>query len=215
MDRFIAFKLTIAAAAAAIPISAAAQTSPPAPPPQILAPAALEKDSAKATRPPSRRPRAISSEAAAALAAAAPKYTPPPPQPPPKPVEEQPDLREIDKPRNEIVRLPDFVVREKKPTVFSERTISTDKGLRDIAMRRYISDVDRALNLVSLPFFGALAEERALAMYIEDERLRNMSELRDAAENASKVDSAAGAYIRRESDMTYLRSRDFGWSSTK
>jgi hypothetical protein len=50
-------------------------------------------------------------------------------------------------------------------------------------------------------------------MYAEDERLRNMSDLRDAATNAAKSDAAAGDYIRRESNKTFLRSSDFGWSS--
>lgn len=162
----------------------------------------------------SRRSRPISSEAAAALANAIPKYTPPPPPPPPKPPEEeQVDLRDVDKPKNTIVRLPKYIVQEKKPPVFRERDINTAKGLTDIAMRRYISDADRALNRWTLPLFGSSKESRALAMYAEDERLRNMADLRDAASNAAKSDSTAGEYIRRESQKTFLRSSDFGWSS--
>ena len=48
----------------------------------------------------------------------------------------------------------------------------TEKGLTDIAMRRYISDVDRALNRWTLPLFGSSKEARALAMYAEDEGVR-------------------------------------------
>ena len=107
-------------------------------------------------------------------------------------------------------RLPKFMVRESKPAVFTERAINTEQGLTDIAMKRYISDVDRALNLASLPFIGRLSEARALALYSEDERLKNMSDLRDAGINAGKVDSAAGAYILKESQNTYLRTGDFG-----
>ena len=151
-----------------------------------------------------------------ALAAATPKFTPAPPKPAPKPTpeEEQPDLRDIDKPKNTIVRLDPFLVRESKPPVFSERAINTQKGLTDIAMKRYISDVDRALNLASLPFIGRLSEARALALYSEDERLKNMSDLRDAGNNAGKVDSAAGAYILKESQSTYMRTGDFGWGGS-
>ncbi|MCF7689921.1 MAG: hypothetical protein K9N01_16640, partial [Cephaloticoccus sp.] len=52
-----------------------------------------------------KRHRAVSSGVAAALAAGRPKYDPP------KPVEKKPeedgvDMREIDKPRNQIIRLP-------------------------------------------------------------------------------------------------------------
>jgi hypothetical protein len=150
---------------------------------------------------------------AAALAAAAPKYTPPPPKPPPKPESELVDMREIDKPKNTIVRLPKYIVQEPKPPVFTERSIHTEKGLTDIAMRRYISDADRALNRWSLPLFGTSKEARAMAMYAEDERLRNMASLEETAIAASKSDAAAGTYIRKEAQKTFLRSSDFGWSS--
>ncbi|MSU49830.1 MAG: hypothetical protein EXS37_12225 [Opitutus sp.] len=163
---------------------------------------------------PPRRNRAISAEAAAALAAVVPKFTPTPPKPEPKPEAEQIDLRDVDKPKNTIVRLPKYIVQEQKPAVFSERTIHTAKGLTDIAMRRYISDADRALNRFTLPLFGISKEARALAMYAEDERLKNMSDLNDAGIDARKTDPAAGSYILKESQKTYLRSRDFGWSNS-
>ena len=191
----------------AAPASPAAASSP------VLAPTATAP-----AAPSSRRTRAISGDAAAALAAFAPKYEPPPPPPPPKPVEAKPeeepsDLREVDKPRNSIVRLPKYIVQEKKPPIFRERDINTKKGLTEIAMRRYISEADRALNRWTIPFLGISKESRALAMYAEDERLRNMDDLRDAANNAAKSDRSAGEYIRRESQETYLRSSDFGWSN--
>jgi hypothetical protein len=50
-------------------------------------------------------------------------------------------------------------------------------------------------------------------MYAEDERLRNMSELENTASAISKGDAAAGEYIRKESQKTFMRSADFGWSS--
>src|SRR4051812_22493734 len=166
----------------------------------ILAPA-TEK-----APPPSgpKRTRPISSEAAAALAAASPKYTPAPPKPEPKPESEQVDMRDVDKPKNGIVRLPKYIVQEAKPPVFRERDINTQKGLTDIAMRRYISDADRALNRFTLPLFGSSMQARALAMYAEDERLKNMSDLNDAAAAASKSDAAAGTYIKREAQKTYM-----------
>lgn len=157
----------------------------------------------------------MSPEVAAALAAASPKYTPPPPKPEPKPESELPDMREIDKPKNQIIRLSPVIVREPKPVIFSERTIHTEKGLTDIAMRRYISDVDRALNRFTLPLFGSSKESRAMAMYREDERLRNMSELEATATAVSAADAAGGTYIRRETEKTFMRSNDFGWNNGK
>jgi hypothetical protein len=189
---------------------ASAQTPVESPTSPVLAPNQGER-----APPPSapKRARAVSPEVAAALATAAPKYTPPPPKPEPRPEEELPDLRDVDKPKNTIIRLPKVIVQEPRPAVFTERAIHTEKGLTDIAMRRYISDVDRALNRFTLPLFGTSKEARAMAMYAEDERLRNMSELEATAAAVSQGDAAAGAYIRRESEKTFMRSSDFGWSS--
>ena len=206
-----ALRLSLAAALAGLGLAgdAAAQTPPPAAASPILAPRTDERPASSTPR----RTRAISGEAAAALAAAAPKYTPPPPPPPPPPEEEQVDLRDVDKPKNTIVRLPKYIVQEKKPPVFRERDIYTQKGLAEIAMRRYSTEADRALNRWTLPIIGMSKEARALAMYAEDERLRNMSDLREAGLNAARTDPTAGDFILRESRKTYLRSSDFGWSS--
>ncbi len=163
--------------------------------------------------PTSPRRRAISPEVAAQLSAVTPKYAPPPPKPAPTPEEEQVDLREVDKPKNGIIRLPKYIVVEPKSPVLTERAVNTSKGLTDIAVRRYISETDRALNRFTLPLFGTSTEARALAMYAEDERLKNLSDLNDAAKTVSKSDPAAGEYVRREAQKTYLRSSDFGWQS--
>jgi hypothetical protein len=215
LSQFVASTLGIAAlmplASGQSSATPAAAGAPAASSP-VLAPTQAEKAPPPAQAAPKRQ-RVISSEVAAALAAATPKYTPPPPKPEPQPEREPIDLRDIDKPKNTIIRLPAVVVQEAKPPVFSERAIHTEKGLTDIAMRRYISDVDRAMNRWTLPLFGTSAEARAMAMYAEDERLRNMAELHDAAIDASRTDPAAGDYIRREATRTYLRSSDFGWSS--
>lgn len=213
MDRTLIFKLlAVATGASFLALPGFAQSSAaPAPAAKsngspVFAPKSEEKDEASAPRR-----RAVSSSVAAALAAASPKYEPPPPKPEPKPEEELPDMREIDKPKNRIIRLPKYIVQEDKPPVFTERAITTDKGLADIAVRRFISDMDHALNRFTLPLFGTSKEARALAMYAEEERLQNMAYLRDAADTASKSDPAAGAYIRREAEETFMRTSDFGW----
>lgn len=199
--------LTAAAVLSAAGLPAFAQQAPASTSSPIFAP----KDESRPANSAPKRTRAISPEVSAALRAAVPKYTPPP-KPEPKPENEQVDMRDIDKPKNQIIRLPKYIVQEQKPVVFSERAITTDKGLADIAVRRYISDVDRALNRFTLPLFGTSAEARALAMYAEDERLKNMSDLRDAAVDAARTDPAAGAYILRETRQTYMHTSDFGWN---
>ncbi|MEX2045472.1 MAG: hypothetical protein WD941_08980 [Opitutus sp.] len=176
----------------------------------VLQPSAGQSQPVRKDAAP-KRPRAISPEVAAQLAANAPKYAPPRALPTPTPIEEQPDMRDIDKPRNTIIRLPSYIVREPKPAVLSERAVHTDKGLADIAVRRYISDFDRAMNRITLPLFGLSTEARAMAMYEEDERLTNMSELNENVRMISATDQAAGTYIKREVDKTYMRTGDFGW----
>jgi len=143
-----------------------------------------------------------------------PKYNPQPKAAEPKPEEELADLRDTDKPKNQIIRLPQVMVREPRNPVLRERDVNTKEGLTALAERRYISDSDRALNRITVPLFGTSSETRAMAMYAEDERLKNMADLNDAAGLVSASDKAAGAYIKREAQKTYLRSADFGWKSS-
>lgn len=212
MARFTHTRLMCVALGVAVSLPTTFAQAPVQP---ATSPVLAPNDAEKAAPPPApaRRTRSISPGVAAALAAASPKYTPPPPKAEPKPEEELVDMREIDKPKNRIVRLPEYVVREPKPPVFTERSIHTEKGLTDIAMRRYISDVDRALNRFTLPLFGSSKEARALAMYAEEERLRNMADLNATAAAVSEADAAGGTYIRRETEKTFMRTSDFGWNS--
>ena len=213
MARFVHLKfLTAAFGVAALAWPVHAQTAPAPAPGTSSSPILMPGAGEKAPAPAAPKRRAISPEVSAALAAAAPKYTPPPPKPEPKPESEQVDMRDIDKPKNTIVRLPKYIVQEQKPVVFSERAIYTDKGLADIAVRRYISEVDRVLNGLPIPFVGSSIQARAMAMYAEDERLKNMADLRANAADAAKADPAAGAYILRETQQTYMRTSDFGWN---
>lgn len=165
------------------------------------------------------RPRAISSELAAQLSASMPKYQPPPPTPPPKAEEDLPDLREIDKPKNTIVRLPKVVVQGQRPPVFTERNINTKQGLAQIAMRRYLSETDRVLNSFTIPLFSPLStaggtsnENRALGMYAEDERLKNMADIADNTNMVMKSGPAAGAQVKSAAQNTFMRWTDFGWN---
>ncbi|MDP3166647.1 MAG: hypothetical protein Q8N06_14505 [Hydrogenophaga sp.] len=217
--------------AVSLPSALFAQAAPPAPSSPVLAPQPTSAD----TPPPApKRNRAISGDVANMLAQTMPKFTPPPPAPTAaelaqkKAAEEAAaeaaaaDLRDNDKPKNSIVRLPNYVVQEKRPPIFTEREIHTKKGLRDVAMRRYISDADRALNRFTLPLFGgggwspgsgagSAAEQRALAMYAEDERLRNMADLADNANMIMRSDATAGAAAKDAVQKTYMRSTQFGY----
>ncbi len=150
--------------------------------------------------------RPISDSLASALAASMPKYNPPPK---PKPEDADVDLRDVDKPRNGIIRLPRYVVHEKKPPVFRERDIYTGGGLADLAKSRYLTPTYRLLNNVYIPFFSSSPEQRAMAMYAEDERLNNISDLTDSAKDVGRADPEAARYLKRVTDETYMRSSGF------
>ena len=78
--------------------------------------------------------QAVSRNTAAKLAAAAPKYIPPAPEAPPP--ETAPVARMPDRPRNQIVRLPNFIVEEPKYHVPSPLQVLTHKGRVELAFQR-------------------------------------------------------------------------------
>ncbi len=191
-------------------LSVRAQLAPASTLPETAATSSGQRSGARAKAP---APRVISSDVAAQLAASRPKFSPVAPPPPPKPESELPDMREVDKPKNTIVRLPKFVVQEQRPPVFRERDIYTKKGLESLAMRRYFTETDRVLNRFRLPLFSVVSnEERAMAMYEEDERLKNMSDIADNTNMVMKSNAAAGTKMKADAQQTFMRWQDFGWN---
>lgn len=212
--------LSAAAVAFAIPGLRSAPTAPTPPLAGATQPvAAAEATPAATPAAPdaktdatSAEPRRYRSTLAASLADSMPKYDPPKPVVKKDDDEEDVDLRDVDKPKNRIVRLPKYTVQGNRPPIFRERDINTTKGLASIAMRRYLSDADRALNKFQLPLFGISNEARALAMYQEDERLKNMAALDDAARTAGKADPKEAAEIKRMNQDANMRWSDFGYA---
>lgn len=128
----------------------------------------------------SERTRAVSDGLAAALADTMPKYNPPDPE-----AEKARKAREelfATEPKNGIVRLPTVVVEGERPPIFSEREVNTDKGLEQIAVKRYFGDAAQALNTVAIPLFGKSNEAVAMQMWEEDERLRQISDYNERAD---------------------------------
>ncbi len=154
------------------------------------------------------RRRIVSPGVAAALAAGMPKYDPPKPVEK-KPVSEEVDMRDIDKPRNQIIRLPAYIVREAKPPVFRERDIYSTKGLGELAKNRYLSETAQALNRYTIPLFGIGAEAYALMRYKEDERLKNIADLNESADDIDLVDPENAREIRQATRDTYLRGFNY------
>ena len=146
------------------------------------------------------RSRAISSTMAAQLAAAAPKFDPAAAA---KPAEPAPDLRETDRPRNTIVRLPRYVVQEEKPPVFKERELLTPKARIKLAMAKH-----PGLHFGSFWIFSN--EGIALAMLAEEERLEQKREFEDLAAMTRFSDPATHATVKREVERAFMREPDFG-----
>jgi hypothetical protein len=147
------------------------------------------------------RPRVISPATAAQLAAAAPKYESIVPS---KPTEPLPDLREIDKPRNTIIRLPPYLVPEgKPPPVLKERELLTPPARRELALKKF-----PGLRFGSFWIFSndGIAE----AMLREEERLEQKREFEDLASLMRYTDPAKHDAVKKEVDRAFLRPADFG-----
>jgi hypothetical protein len=139
------------------------------------------------------------------LSASMPQYAPPPPAPPPKPevTEDSPDLRDVDKPKNRIIRLPKYTVHAEKPPIFREQDIYSADGIARLALLRY-----GGLSVVPLSDMNAGV---ATEMYRENQRLNNMSMLEDtAASMQSGGDKDEAKMIREASQSTYQQSLDWG-----
>ncbi|HTZ19457.1 MAG TPA: hypothetical protein VMC06_01135 [Opitutaceae bacterium] len=197
-----------------------AEDVPPAAPAPPVTPAAIGKP----TAPPASTASASGKAGATAITSGLPRYNPPP-KPAPKKTsadvegedEAEPEDRPLapDQPRNKIIRLPRYIVEGDRPPVFRERDIYTKQALAAIAMRRYLSGLDRSLlSRYTLPLFGTSPESRAMAMYEEDARLQNISDLKKSAANARLAgDKADSDYILRETNSTFLRSGGMDWNS--
>ncbi len=117
-----------------------------------------------------------------------------------------------DRPRNTIVRLPKYVVQGDRPPVFKEKEILTHKGLADVAVKRYLSQVGQTLNLVHLPgILGGMSNgDLALQKYREDERLRNVQDLNEQSELFRAAGDIKGAdEIKADTQSTYMRRSEF------
>lgn len=111
---------------------------------------------------------------------------------------ELPDLREVDRPRNTIFRLQQYVVQEEKPltSTLKERELLTPSGRLQLGLKRY-----PGLRLGSLPFLSN--DGWALAMLEEDFRLERKAEmeqlttvLTSPTDHAKAKDEVQKAFMR-------------------
>lgn len=154
--------------------------------------------------------RTSSRETAAALAGI--KFEAPPE---PKKEEEKPDndvdLRDVDKPRNGIVRLPKYTVQGERPPVFTEREINTKKGMADLAVKRYLSTVGQGLNKFHLPsIMGGLSnDDIAMQMYRDNERIQNNRDMNEKLSLFRDAGAKDADSMQKDSTSTYRPTGQF------
>jgi hypothetical protein len=114
------------------------------------------------------------------------------------------DRRDVDKPRNEIIRLPKYMVEGVRPPVFSERNLYTTKDFSKVMVNRYLGK--NALNNYQL---GKTGEVYAAQMYWDDERLKNMVEGdRQISLYRAAGDDGKAAKVEQENKSMFLRTND-------
>jgi len=158
--------------------------------------------------PQVKKQRIISGDLSKALSAGI-KYNPPPP---PKPEAELVDMREVDKPRNEIIRLPKYIVEAKRPPVFNEHNLYSKEMLRRLAYQRYISTFGRnVLNKYRLPIIGGGIDAYVMMQYEAEERKNNLTEMADKVSMYRVTgDNAEADKLKEDTQDTLMRRTEFG-----
>jgi hypothetical protein len=158
---------------------------------------------AESTQAQKKRNRAISGETSSLLSAGY-KYSPPKPVEPAIDEDELVDQRDLDKPRNEIIRLPKYMVEGVRPPVFAEKNLYTKQDFSTLVIQRYLGK--NGLNKYQL---GKTGEAYAMQMYWDDERLKNMVE-GDKQVSLYRVggDEAKAAKVEEENRSMFLRTND-------
>jgi len=197
-----ALKSILALMVTASVVAAQSAATPPA--------ATAPSDNAQAAAPvptPTPAPeytyRSVSPGVAQALSLDRPKYNPPTPTP--AVVDLPEDMRTIEKPKNDIPRLPSYIVRDSRPPVFRNRDLYTKDGLVSLSYKLHPG--------LEIGNFAGLNDNAAYAIFLDDERLANIADLTDTARSiAAGGDKAEGEYILQATQDTYLRpDAGFNW----
>jgi hypothetical protein len=209
---FLAFM--IAAATAGAQETSAPSTPVVTAPPATPAGAPGNRDAATIVLSPAREvpvppPAAdadnqtVSPRTANALASDIPKYRLPTPTPV---VAQNEDLRDVDKPKNQIPRLPQYVVHESRPAVFRNRDLYTQEGLVSLSYKYH----------PGLGFGNLLGlnDRPAYEMYLDDVRQADIADFTDTAHALARGGDAAGSsYILQQTQDTFMRpADDWTWS---
>ena len=149
----------------------------------ILAAWARAETSAK----PEHSEAAPTPKLSAAITSVLPKYNPPKKRPPG--VTDEPDVNATtDKPRNGIVRLPRYVVREQKVPDFTPMELLTPKGKLELALSRHPG-------LKFVPF-AWLNNAIALEMLAEEQQYARRKQLEELGDDERSFDVLAHDALR-------------------
>ncbi len=143
----------------------------------------------------------VSNETSALVIGGLPKYSPPKPEVKEKTLaEEFPDLRDVDKPQNKIIRLPKYMVKASRSPVLTDKAIMSEAQKIALTYRKYAGLGISPLN-----------DEVAKQFYREDLRLQNIADLNElAGAMKSGGDASESEYIKRQSNETYMRGNEWG-----
>jgi hypothetical protein len=162
--------------------------------------AAVSPTPAPAAGAPSDRPRLLSNETAAKISTNGPKYNPPPPAP--VDAEELPDLRDIDRPRNQIIRLPKVMVQEPKAPRIKDAELLTPQGKLELAYKN-----NPGLHLLNgVPLLGNNSGI-ALFMLEEQRRLERKAEMEDLVSIYLLTDPKTAKTLKKQTDEVFVRDR--------
>lgn len=178
--------------------------APAATAPEAFSPLAPSSAAAPVSAQPSPG-RSVSPTTAARLAVTAPKYIAPDSSTA-KAAASAPDLRETDRPRNTIIRLPDYVVRQSKEVIYKEDQFITPEAKLQRTYARH-----RGLHTGSFWIFKN--DLAAKEIQEDDERIERRAALSELLGLLpASADAATERSIRAQVQSTFMNSAD--WLTT-
>jgi len=156
-------------------------------------------------------PAKISNRLKSEIRVALPKFTPAPP-----PLLDQPKGAATEDDPN-VLALPKFTVKEKRPPTHDPDAWLTDKAVQQKAMAAYkqsLTDLEWALNSWFIPLFGSPPSARARASYENQKKMSELQHVRRLFKVISTTDPRTGDDLEKErvrmDQADYWRSRPAG-----
>ena len=186
----------------------------------VLKPSAsAAKGAAPATAPkPSddhgASPQAKPSDLNTALADSLPKYNPAKPEEKKPDDDSGPDRRDLDKPKNQIVRLPGVVVNAQQAPEVPNAAILAPQARADASMKRFVGVDPSKMSPVAAGVTRALFQAYADQQAADARREANLSDLKQTASTMSAAgDQSEGNFLQKAANDTSARPTDADWGA--